>query len=63
MKCGSVVVVLSVTYTAAPGATGVGMYYEVRAPVTYDVSQCTFPGLDLTGVEDVVVIPVRLELR
>jgi hypothetical protein len=63
VKYGSVVVVLSVTYTAAPGATGVGMYYEVRAPVTYDVSQCTFPGLDLADVEDVVVIPVRLVLR
>jgi len=63
VKYGSVVVVLNVTYTAAPGATGVGMYYKVRTPVTYDVLQCTFPGLDLTGVETVVVIPVRLELR
>jgi len=63
VKYGSVVVVLNVTYRAVPGATGGGMYYEVRAPVTYDVSQCTFPGLDLTGVETVVVIPVRLELR
>ncbi len=63
VKYGSVVVVLSVTYTAAPGATGVGMYYEVRTPVTYDVSQCTFPGLDLADVEAVVVIPVSLELR
>jgi hypothetical protein len=63
VKYGSVVVVLSVTYTAASGATGVGMYYEVQVPRTYKVSQCTFPGLDLTGVEDVVVIPVRLELR
>jgi hypothetical protein len=63
VKYGSVVVVLNVTYTAAPGATGVGMYYEVRAPVTYDVSQCTFPGFDLAGVDDVVVVPVMLELR
>ena len=63
VKYGSVVIVLNVTYTAALGATGVGMYYEVRAPVTYDVSQCTFPGLDLADVDDVVVIPVRLELR
>jgi hypothetical protein len=63
VKYGSVVVVLNVTYTAAPGATGVGMYYEVRAPVTYDVSQCTFPGLDMADVDDVIVIPVRLELR
>jgi len=68
VKYGSVVVVLNVTYTAAPGATGVGMYYKVQVPRTYDMSQssqpqCTFPGLDLTGVETVVVIPVRLELR
>jgi hypothetical protein len=65
VKYGRVVVVLNATYTAAPGATGVGMYYEVQAPRTYKVSQsqCTFSGLDLTGVEDVVVIPVRLELR
>jgi len=63
VKYGSIVVVLDVTYTAALGATGVGMYYEVQAPRTYDVSQCTFPGLGLTGVETVVVIPVRLELR
>jgi hypothetical protein len=63
VKYGRVVVVLSVTYTAVSGATGVGMYYEVRAPVTYDVSQCTFPGFDLAGVDAVVVIPVRLELR
>jgi hypothetical protein len=63
VKYGSAVVVLNVTYTAASGATGVGMYYEVRAPRTYEVSQCTFPGLDLTGVETVVVITVRLELR
>jgi len=63
VKYGSVVVVLNVTYTAAPGATGVGMYYEVQAPRTYDVSQCTFPGLDMADVDDVVVIPVRLELR
>lgn len=63
VKYGSVVVVFNVTYRAAPDATGVGMYYEVRAPVTYEVSQCTFPGLDLTGVDTVVVIPVRLELR
>jgi hypothetical protein len=55
--------VLNVTYTAALGATGVGMYYEVQAPRTYDVSQCTFPGLDLADVEAVVVMPVRLELR
>lgn len=63
VKYGSVVVVFNVTYRAAPDATGIGMYYEVRAPVTYEVSQCTFPGLDLTGVDTVVVIPVRLELR
>jgi len=63
VKYGSVVVVLNVTYTAAPGATGVGMYYKVQAPRTYDVSQCTFPGLDMADVDDVVVIPVRLELR
>jgi len=63
VKYGRFVVVLNVTYTAASGATGVGMYYEVRAPVTYDVSQCTFPGFDLADVEAVVVIPVRLELR
>jgi hypothetical protein len=65
VKYGSVVVVLSVTYTAASGATGVGMYYEVQAPRTYDVSQsqCTFPGLDLAEVDAVVVIPVRLQLR
>jgi hypothetical protein len=63
VKYGSVVVVLNVTYTAASDATGVGMYYEVRAPVTYDVSQCTFPGLDMADVDDVIVIPVRLELR
>jgi len=63
VKYGKFVVVLNMTYTAAPGATGVGMYYEVRAPVTYNVTQCTFPGLDLTGVDAVVVIPVRLELR
>jgi hypothetical protein len=63
VKYGRVVVVFNVTYTAASGATGVGMYYEVRAPRTYDVSQCTFPGLDLADVDDVVVITVRLELR
>jgi hypothetical protein len=63
VKYGNVVVVFNVTYTAASGATGVGMYYEVQAPRTYDVSQCTFPGFDLTGVETVVVITVRLELR
>jgi hypothetical protein len=63
VKYGRVVVVLNVTYTAAPGATGVGMYYKVRAPATYNVTQCTFPGLDLAGVETVVMIPVRLELR
>jgi hypothetical protein len=63
VKYGSVVVVLNVTYTAALGATGVGMYYEVQAPRTYDVSQCTFPGLDLADVEAVVVIPVSLKLR
>jgi hypothetical protein len=65
VKYGRVVVVFSVTYTAASGATGVGMYYEVQAPKTYDMSQsqCTFPGLDLADVEAVVVIPVRLELR
>ena len=65
VKYGSIVVVLDVTYTAALGATGVGMYYEVQAPRMYDMSQsqCTFPGLDLADVEAVVVIPVRLELR
>ncbi len=63
VKYGNVVVVFSVTYTAASGATGVGMYYEVQAPRTYDVSQCTFPGLDLTDVDAVVVIPVSLQLR
>jgi hypothetical protein len=65
VKYGSVVVVLNVTYTAAPGATGVGMYYEVQAPRKYDMSQsqCTLPGLDLADVEAVVVIPVRLKLR
>jgi len=68
VKYGSVVVVLNATYTAAPGATGVGMYYKVQAPRTYDMSQssqpqCAFPGLDLTDVEAVVVIPVSLELR
>jgi hypothetical protein len=63
VKYGSVVVVLNVTYTAASGAAGVGMYYKVLAPVTYDRSQCTFPGLDLAEVDAVVVIPVRLELR
>jgi hypothetical protein len=63
VKYGRVVVVFNVTYTAAPGATGVGMYYKVEAPRTYDVSQCTFPGLDLADVDAVVVIPVRLELR
>jgi hypothetical protein len=63
VKYGKFVVVLNVTYTAASGATGVGMYYEVRAPRTYDKSQCTFPGLDMADVDDVVVIPVRLELR
>ncbi len=63
VKYGRVVVVLSVTYTAASGATGVGMYYEVQAPRTFDVSQCTFPGFDLADVEAVVVIPVELELR
>ncbi len=63
VKYGSVVVVLSVAHTAAPGATGVGMYYELQAPRTYKVSQCTFSGLDLADVDDVVVIPVRLELR
>jgi hypothetical protein len=63
VKYGRVVVVFNVTYTAASDATGVGMYYKVEAPVAYKVSQCTFPGLDLTGVEDVVVIPVKLELR
>jgi len=63
VKYGRVVVVLSVTYTAASDATGVGMYYEVQAPRTYDVSQCMFSGLDLADVEAVVVIPVSLELR
>ena len=65
VKYGRVVVVLSVTYTAASGATGVGMYYEVQAPKTYDMSQsqCTFPGLDLAEVDAVVVIPVSLQLR
>ncbi len=70
VKYGSVVVVLSVTYTAASSATGVGMYYKVQAPRMYDMSmydmsqsQCTFPGLDLADVEAVVVIPVSLELR
>ena len=65
VKYGRVVVVLNVTYTAASDATGVGMYYKVQTPRTYDVSQspCTFSGLDLADVVDVVVIPVRLELR
>jgi hypothetical protein len=63
VKYGKFVVVLNVTYTTASGATGVGMYYEVQAPKTYNVTQCTFSGLDLTGVDAVVVIPVRLELR
>ena len=65
VKYGRVVVVLSMTYTAASGATGVGMNYKVEAPKTYDMSQsqCTFPGLDLAEVDAVVVIPVRLELR
>jgi len=63
VKYGRVVVVLNVTYTAAPGATGAGMYYEVRAPRTYSVSQCGFSGVDLSGVDAVAVIPVRLELR
>jgi hypothetical protein len=63
VKYGRVVVVFNVTYTAAPGATGVGMYYKVEAPRTYDVSQCTFPGLYMADVDAVVVIPVRLELR
>jgi len=63
VKYGAVVVVLNVTYRAAPGAMGVGMYYEVRAPRTYGVDQCVFPGVDLSGVEAVVVMPVRLELR
>jgi len=63
VKYGKFVVVLNVTYTAALGATGVGMYYEVRAPKTYNVTQCTFPGLDLADVKAVVVVPVMLELR
>jgi len=63
VKYGKLVVVLNITYTAAPGATGVGMYYEVQAPVTYNATQCKFPSLNLANAEAVVVIPVRLELR
>ncbi|ABL88331.1 conserved hypothetical protein [Pyrobaculum islandicum DSM 4184] len=60
VRYGRVAVVLNITYTASPSASGAGVYYEVKAPRVYSVDQCT---IGVQGVDSVVVVPVRVELR
>jgi len=58
VKYGNIAVVYNITYTAAQGATGAFVYYNLTSPVRCDPS-----GLSLQGVSDVLVINVRIEMR
>jgi len=57
VKYGNIAVVCNITYTAARGATGAFVYYNLTSPVRCDPS-----GLSLQGVNDVLVINVRIEM-
>ena len=58
VKYGNIAVVYNITYTAAQGATGAFIYYNLTSPV-----RCNPSGFSLQGVSDVLVINVRIEMR
>jgi len=62
-KYGNIAVVYNITYTAARGATGAFIYYNLTSPIRCDPSGLSLQDVSLEDVSDVLVINVRIELR